>query len=103
MDNTLFKFDIEITGDVVTTSCPIFDDMSRLLGAFSLIKGNTIHCVVSQSDYPASLLISSDMPFYFTPVETKSDNRLFVTSGIISETKLNERSEKVLKTLKELA
>lgn len=86
----LFRFDVEVIGDVVDNGImPIYDEFGYLAGGCLLKEGNVLRCFVSGEGYPAALKLSSDDQFFMT---ARSSEFRCVTHCILSERPLDPSS-----------
>ena len=94
---SVYTFEIEIEGDIYSgESFPIYDDeCKKLLGGFTLKKGEVIYGFIAGVNHQAALYVSTGETFYFTP---KEDENGKVSHGIVSDLPISPLSVAVDKT-----
>ena len=65
----VYRFTVEITGDVATTegALPIWDDVRKPVGSFTVLSGDMIIGFLGGQEHPLALEISTGQPIWIRP------------------------------------
>jgi hypothetical protein len=93
MNQRIYRFQVEITGDVPAYQThPVYDESGTLVGGFTLLHGDVVTGFIAGVGYPLALSVSTDAPFYFTPREGPDGK---VSKGVISDKQISVNSKRV--------